>query len=303
MGLTAADIREQFLAHLGAERNLSGNTISAYDTDILQFFAFIEQEALVFDDIDFRVLRNYLGLLQRKGYDRKSVARKLSAIRAFYRFAQKHAGIEKNPADIVSAPKQDKKLPKYLKEHALEELLASPDVSAPLGLRDKAILELFYATGIRVSELTALDLDSIDYAKFDVRVVGKGRKERIVPIHKIAADAVRAYVGSGRKKLAQGRKPEAGATTALFLNFRGARLTVHGVRRIVGKYVMLVGLSKDITPHAVRHTFATHLLERGADLRYIQELLGHVDLSSTQVYTHLDKARLKEVYLKAHPRA
>ncbi|MDI6816165.1 MAG: tyrosine recombinase XerC [Actinomycetota bacterium] len=303
MGLTAAEVREQFLAHLGAERNLSGNTISAYDTDILQFFAFIEQEALAFDDIDFRVLRNYLGLMQRKGYDRKSVARKLSAVRAFYHFAQKHAGVEKNPADIVSAPKLEKKLPKYLKEHALEELLAAPDISTPFGSRDKAMLELFYATGMRVSELTALDLDSIDYAKFEVRVVGKGRKERIVPIHKIAADAVRTYIRWGRKVLAQSRRPEEGATTALFLNFRGARLTTHGVRCIVGKYVKLAGLSRGITPHAVRHTFATHLLERGADLRYIQELLGHVDLSSTQVYTHLDKERLKDVYLKAHPRA
>jgi len=296
-------LRERFMAHLQAERNLSGNSVAAYAVDIGQFLTHIEREGLSIEEMDFRLLRNFLGHLQRKGYSRKSIARKLSAIRAFYRFAQKHAGLANNPADIVSAPKLEKRLPKYLKEQALGELLSAPDVATSLGLRDKAILELFYATGIRVSELVALDLNSIDYGAFEVRVYGKGRKERIVPLHKEAADVIREYIKTSRKTLARSRKPEKGATTALFLNFRGERLTAHGVRCIVAKYVRQIGLSRGITPHAIRHTFATHLLEHGADLRYVQELLGHVDLSSTQVYTHLNKARLKEVYLQSHPRA
>lgn len=299
----ADDVLEQFMVHLEAERNLSGNTVEAYAVDLGQYFAYLEQEGLGFEEMDYRLLRNYLGRLQRNGYTRKSIARKLSAIRAFYRFAQKHAGLTVNPADIVSAPKLERRLPKYLKEDALDSLLSAPDVDTPLGLRNKAILELFYATGIRVSELVGLNLNSIDYGALEVRVFGKGRKERIVPLHKEAADAIREYIKSSRKLLTQHRKPEQRATTALFLNAKGGRLTAHGVRCVVAKYVRQVGLSKGITPHAMRHTFATHLLERGADLRYVQELLGHVDLSSTQVYTHLDKTRLKEVYSKSHPRA
>ncbi len=295
------EAEDRFLKYLYAERNLSKNSIAAYKHDVEQFFTYIKECKKELGDVDYKIIRNYLGHLQSKNYSRKSIARKLSAIRAFYKFNQRESGNKKSPADIISAPKIEKKLPKFLKENAVAELLASPDLTTPQGLRDKAILEILYAAGIRVSELVDLNLDNIDYQNLEVRVFGKGRKERIVPIHKVAADAVRTYLKDGRRVFAKKRKE--GATTALFLNFKGERLTAHGARSIMAKYVRAVGLSRGITPHTIRHSFATHLLEAGADLRYIQELLGHVDLSSTQVYTHLSKTRLKDVYMRSHPRA
>ncbi|MBE0446579.1 MAG: tyrosine recombinase XerC [Actinobacteria bacterium] len=297
------DALAKFVNYLSAERNLSKNSFDGYARDVAQFFAYIKKRGVLFEDIDYRLIRSYLGYLQQNKYSRKSIARKLSSIRAFYGFLQKKVGMEKNPVDIVSAPKLEKKLPKFLKENTLEELLSAPDVSSPQGLRDKAILEVLYATGIRVGELVDLDLDSIDYSTFEVKVFGKGRKERVVPIHKPAADVIREYIRDGRKVLVESREQGKGATTALFLNYKGERLTTYGVRYIMAKYIRTVGLSSGITPHTIRHTFATHLLEAGAELRYIQELLGHVDLSSTQVYTHLSKARLKDTYMRSHPRA
>lgn len=295
------EAKDRFLKHLYAERNLSKNSIEAYKHDVKQFLAYIKGCEKSLDEADHKTIRNYLGHLQSKDYSRKSIARKLSAIRAFYNFNRRESGNKKNPAKIISAPKIEKKLPKFLKENAVADLLASPDLSTPQGLRDKAILEMLYAAGIRVSELVDLNLDNIDYQNLEVRVFGKGRKERIVPIYKTAADSVRTYIKDGRRVFTKKRRE--GATAALFLNIKGERLTTHGVRSIMAKYVRSVGLSRGITPHAIRHSFATHLLEAGADLRYIQELLGHVDLSSTQVYTHLSKTRLKDVYMRAHPRA
>lgn len=295
------EAKDRFLKHLYTERNLSKNSIEAYKHDVEQFLAYIKGCEKSLNEAGHKTIRNYLGYLQSKDYSRKSIARKLSAIRAFYKFSQRESGDKKNPANIISAPKIEKKLPKFLKENAVAELLASPDPSTPQGLRDKAILEMLYAAGIRVSELVDLNLDNIDYQNLEVRVFGKGRKERIVPIHKTAADSVRTYIKDGRRVFTKKRRE--GATTALFLNVKGERLTTHGARSIMAKYVRAVGLSRGITPHAIRHSFATHLLEAGADLRYIQELLGHVDLSSTQVYTHLSKTRLKDVYMRSHPRA
>ncbi|HZD59364.1 MAG TPA: site-specific tyrosine recombinase/integron integrase [Anaerolineae bacterium] len=297
------DAIAKFVNYLYAERNLSKNSIDGYARDVMQFSAYIKKHRTSFESVDYRLIRSYLGHLQRGKYSRKSIARKLSSVRAFYRFLQKKMGLEKNPADIASSPKLEKRLPKFLGEGAVEELLSAPDISSPHGLRDKAILEVLYATGMRVGELVNLDLDSVDYGTFEVRVFGKGRKERIVPIHNAAADVVREYVKDARKVFAENRETGKGATTALFLNYKGERLTTHGVRFIMEKYVRMVSLSRGITPHAIRHTFATHLLEAGADLRYVQELLGHVDLSSTQVYTHLSKARLKDIYMRSHPRA
>ena len=294
---------KKFARHLSAERNLSINSIDGYVSDVGQFLSFVKKGELNIEDVEYRTIRNYLGYLQSQKYTRKSIARKLSSIRAFYRFLQRATSMEKNPAELASAPKIEKKLPKFLKENAVEHLLAAPDTKSPAGQRDKAMLEMLYAAGIRVGELVGLNLDSIDYISLEVKVFGKGRKERIVPIHREAADAVRNYIQGGRKVFAKRRPSGKGATKALFLNYKGDRITAHGVRRIMNKYVTAVGLSRGITPHAIRHSFATHLLEAGADLRYEQELLGHVDLSSTQVYTHLSKARLRDIYMRSHPRA
>jgi len=294
---------DKYVKHLTLERNLSQHSIDGYLSDVRHFLLYVSGKNKAIEDIEYRTLRNYLGYLQNEGYSRKSIARKLSAVRSFYRFQVTERRVQNNPADLVSSPKLEKKLPRFLKVNAVEELLGAPDSSTPTGLRDKAILEMLYASGIRVGELVGLNLDSIDYGSLEVRVFGKGRKERIVPIHGEAAEALQAYVKDGRRALASKRKESQGATKALFLNYRGGRLTGHGVRLIMDRYVKAIGLSKGITPHAIRHSFATHLLEAGADLRYVQELLGHVDLSSTQVYTHLSKARLKDVYLRSHPRA
>lgn len=296
------EIVEKFIKHLSAERNLSENSIDAYMRDVKQYLSYIEDKKLQFQDIDYRAVRSYLGYLQKRNFSRRSIARKLSALKCFYRFHQKDSGA-KNPFEIASAPKIEKKLPKFLLESAVEDLLVAPDISSPKGLRDKAMLEVLYATGIRVGELINMSLDSIDYLNYEIRVFGKGRKERIVPIHKEAVSALQAYLKNGRKMLIKKRSANKGATTALFLNQRGERLTTHGVRYIVSQYIETVGLSKGITPHAIRHSFATHLLEAGADLRHVQELLGHVDLSSTQVYTHLSRARLRDIYMRSHPRA
>ncbi|MDI6716613.1 MAG: tyrosine recombinase XerC [Actinomycetota bacterium] len=294
---------EKFIRHLSTELNLSKNTVDAYTRDIAQFLNYSYRLKKQLQDIDYRLIRNYLGFLQKQGYSRKSMARKLSSIKSFYRFLQSQGYSSKNPADIVSAPKIEKKLPKFLKKDAIDELLSAPDVSNPLGLRDRAILEMLYATGIRVGELIGLNLNSIDYEKLEVKVFGKGRKERIIPIHRAAADAIRDYLKDGRKALVRQEGRMRAVTTALFVNSKGGRLTAHGIRYILSRYIKAVGLSKGISPHSIRHSFATHLLEAGADLRYVQELLGHVDLSSTQVYTHLSRARLRDIYMRSHPRA
>lgn len=297
------EVLTQFTKYLSAELNLTENSIDGYQRDISQFLSYLQDNNKDFAGVDYKVIRGYLAFLQLKKLSRKSIARKLSAVRMFYRFNRRSGITDSNPADLISAPKMEKRLPKFLQEDAVNALLSAPDLSTPSGLRDKAILEMLYAAGIRVSELAGLDLDSIDYSLFEVKVFGKGRKERIVPIHAVAAGAVRAYLKDARAQLIKKRKAELGPTKALFLNQRGDRLTPHGIRLIMSKYVQAVGLSRGITPHSIRHSFATHLLEAGADLRYVQELLGHVDLSSTQVYTHLSKTRLKDIYMRSHPRA
>jgi tyrosine recombinase XerC len=294
---------QRFEKYLFAERNLSENTIKAYGGDLMQLFAYLHEHGKHQNEIDHKTIRNYLGYLQKHGYSRKSIARKLTAARTYYRFVTRANAGQINPADLVSAPKIEKKLPKFLDEDALKLLLGAPDVSKPLGMRDKAMLDLLYATGIRVGELVSLNLNDVNYGELEMRVFGKGRKERIVPIHEDVGITLRNYIAKERRELTSKRKAEQGATVALFLNAKGERITEHGVRAAMSKYVKAVGLSMGTTPHVIRHTFATHLLEAGVDLRYIQELLGHVDLSSTQVYTHLSRARLRDIYLHAHPRA
>jgi len=294
-----------FLTYLSVERSVSDHTVRAYKNDIDQFLVYLKRAKLRFELVDHTFLRRYLSWLKTRGYAGKSIARKIAALRTFYRFLEREGHLQSNPAILLSTPKLEKKLPRCLKVTVMEELLRSPSRKTAPGKRDRAILEVLYGSGVRVSEVTGLNLDHVDFFRKEIKVMGKGSKQRIVPLNQNAVEALRMYMIEGRKELlSKCMKTKAkDAREALYLNKNGYRLSAMGIRRMLSKYVKKVGLRQGITPHIIRHTFATHLLEGGADLRTVQELLGHVDLSSTQVYTHLSEARLKEVYLKAHPRA
>jgi integrase/recombinase XerC len=289
----------QFLDYIRLNRNASVHTVAAYQSDLSQFVAFAEastgrRDALEPKHLDLDVIRGFLGDLHRGHQSRATVARKVSAVRAFFRYLRREGWVESDPAALVVAPKREQKVPAHLSVDEMSQLLDSPDGSTPLGRRDRAILELFYASGIRLSELVALDLEDLNLADRVVRVMGKGRKERIVPFNAKAREALRAWL-KDRATLTRG--------DALFVNARGGRLTGRSVQRLVARHVSSCSTRFGISPHALRHSFATHLLQNGADLRAIQELLGHVRLSTTQRYTHVNVAQLLEVYRKSHPRA
>ena len=289
----------EFLDYIRLNRNASAHTVAAYESDLSQFIAFAgrergTREALQPKHLDLDLIRGFLGELYRQGQARASVARKVSALRTFVRYLRREGWIESDPAALAVAPKREQKVPAHLSVDEMSRLLDAPDASTPLGRRDRAILELFYASGIRLSELVALDLEDVDLSGRMVRVMGKGRKERIVPFNPKAGAALRAWLRD-RVALTAG--------DALFVNARGGRLTGRSVQRLVGRYVRSCSTRFGISPHALRHSFATHLLQAGADLRTIQELLGHVQLSTTQRYTHVNVAQLLDVYRKAHPRA
>ncbi|MGI6357526.1 MAG: tyrosine recombinase XerC [Bacillota bacterium] len=288
---------EQFLRFQRVEKNASVHTITNYRRDILQLMQFLNNDRLTVTDIDRSMLRQYLAHLQHGGYARSSIARKLSSLRSFFGFLVAEGVCPDNPLQHLSTPKQKRALPEFLYPRECSSLLEAPDDS-DLGKRDRAILELLYATGMRVSELVGLNLYDVDHGQGYVRVFGKGAKERIVPVGRLACAALDDYVAHSRPKLAQGTNEQ-----ALFLNRLGGRLTDRSVRRMVDKYVTLAALDQDVSPHTLRHTFATHLLDNGADLRSVQELLGHSSVSTTQIYTHVTKERLKTVYNQAHPRA
>ncbi|MBI4743564.1 MAG: tyrosine recombinase XerC [Actinobacteria bacterium] len=297
------DYLEFFLESLSVEKNFSKCTIKAYRCDVKQFLAYLKRAKLDLNNLDHVFLRRYLAYLQTLKYNRTSIARKLASLRSFFKFLQRENKLEVNPAVLLSSPKLEKRLPNVLQLNAINALLSSPDLSSALGQRDKAIFEMFYGSGIRVSELVGMDISSIDFINGEIRVFGKGSKERIVPINKKTIEAVNKYLSDGRINLLFSRKKDKNKESALFINSRGTRLSAGGVRRMLNRYLKKIGLDKKISPHTLRHTFATHLLEAGADLRAIQELLGHVDLSSTQIYTHLSTSKLRDIYSKAHPRA
>ncbi|MFA5156874.1 MAG: tyrosine recombinase XerC [Candidatus Omnitrophota bacterium] len=284
---------EKFIRYLQIERNYSAHTVLNYHHDLEDFRAFLADKNI--EDIDYLFLRKYLALLKEKNISARSVSRRLSAMRSFFKFLAREGLLKANPISIVSSPKQEKRLPIFLTEEEVKKLIdavipkAETDEAA---LRDKAILETFYSTGMRISELVGLSMPDIDFISGIIKVMGKGKKERIVPIGEHAIKAIRRYL--------QKRSTESGA---LFLNKNKRRITDRGVRNIVAKYIRLASLRQGVSPHTLRHSFATHLLNRGADLRSVQELLGHANLSTTQVYTHLTTERLKSVYDKAHPRA
>ncbi|OGX19108.1 MAG: tyrosine recombinase XerC [Omnitrophica WOR_2 bacterium RBG_13_44_8b] len=284
---------DKFIRYLEIEKNYSPHTILNYRLDLEDFKKFIGDTAL--EKIDYLALRKFLAVLREKNLGTRSVGRKLSAMRSFFRFLTRDGYLKINPILSLSSPKLEKHLPQFLTEGETTKLIESAFAKSQndeMGLRDRAILETFYSTGVRISELVGMDVDQVDFISGIVKVFGKGKKERIVPIGDQALSAIRKYLEK-RKKQAE----------AVFLNKRGIRITTRGVRGIVGKYIRATGIKQGVSPHTLRHSFATHLLNRGADLRTVQELLGHVNLSSTQIYTHLTTERLKSVYDKAHPRA
>ena len=308
-----------FIDYLRLNRNASKHTARAYEGDLEQFVNAIAasegrpRPSLTPADFSPENVRTYLGVLFHDGVSRASAARKLAAIRTFARWLRREGLVDRDPAALAATPKREQTLPAHLSIDEMNRLLEMPDRGDPLGRRDQAILEVFYASGLRLSELVGLDLDDLNLNGRMVRVLGKGRKERLVPINQSAADAIRAYLKDRdailRASKAGGPSRASGAGRAsrtehpLFVNYRGERLGPRSIHRLVRKYMAMCSARFGISPHALRHSFATHLLERGADLRGIQEMLGHARLSTTQRYTHVDSAHLLEVYRQAHPRA
>jgi integrase/recombinase XerC len=347
------DVIRAFLAYLRLNRNASVHTVRAYDSDLSQLTTYLAAQyqrprpELQPADITRPMIRGFLAELFRQGESRSSAARKLAAVRTFLRYLRREGLIEADPGLLVVTPKREQKIPRHLEVDEMVRLLETPDVSGPLGRRDRAILELLYASGLRLGELVALDLEDVNLGSRMVRVMGKGRKERLVPFNQSAASALRAWLADREALLAErakvsgqltgnnSRQPPAGSglrtagsrqraaaagkgtagrppatggartplSEAMFLNYRGTRLSSRHVHRLVRHYVTACSVRFGISSHAIRHSFATHLLEAGADLRVIQELLGHVRLGTTQRYTHVNAAQLMDVYRRAHPRA
>jgi integrase/recombinase XerC len=297
--LTMEEQLERYISHLRIEKDASPYTLRNYSHEIGQFFSFLKEQGIEsWDDVDRLVLRRYLLWMRKEGYVEASMARKLSELRSFCRYLLQEGFLDRNPVETVSSPKVPKRLPRYLKMEEVEALLRAPDLSTPQGQRDRAIVELLYAAGIRLSELVDLNLGNLSLDTGQMVVWGKGGKERLVLLGEPAVQALRAYIDNGRTKLLRKK-----VTNALFLNRFGGRLSRRSIGLILDKYSKLAGLWTKVTPHLLRHTFATHMLEGGANLRVVQELLGHAQPTTTEIYTHVTPSRLREVYLKSHPRA
>lgn len=295
-----------FLVYLQTEKNASPNTIHGYQKDLFDGITYFAGElekpdfALQPADITVTLFRGYLAVMRARKNSVATIARKVSAWRSFFRYLCRENVLDDNPLRRVGIPKRDKKLPCFLREGEMKSLVEFPQLEKLLGCRDRAILEVLYGTGIRVSELVGIDLVDLDLERFTVKVTGKGNRERILPLGDYAVEALRLYLEKARPVLLLNQKKRTGA---LFLNHRGERLTDRGVRWLLKRYVEQLNLSQQTSPHTFRHSFATHLLDNGADLRAVQELLGHARLSTTQIYTHLSTERLKRVYDRSHPRA
>ena len=289
---------DQFFKFLEHEKNASPHTVSSYRRDLLQLAQYLEEKRTRLREIDNVVLRGFLARLHEKKNKKSTIARKLASIRSFLQYCMMRKWLEDNPAKVVSTPKQERHVPSFLSEEEVAEFLDLPESQQPLDLRDKAVLELLYATGIRVSELVEINLDEVNFEERLIRIRGKGKKERLLPFGRQAEDSLRFYI-LARSQINKGDVEE----KALFINYRGERLTSRSVERIVDKYIRITAIRRKISPHSLRHSFASHLLSRGADLRVIQELLGHESLSTTQKYTHLDLKQLLKVYRKSHPRS
>jgi integrase/recombinase XerC len=294
-----AEQLRRYVTYLVAERNASPYTVRNYRAEIEEFFDYLHNLGIrSWSQVDRNVLRAYLGWLDEVEFTRASIARRVSEVRSFCRFLVANGFLEENPLGVISSIKLAKRLPQYLSQEDVERLLSAPKPDTPAGLRDRAILEMLYAAGVRVSELVGLNVADVNAKAAELRVRGKGDKERISLLGRPAVAALRLYLAEGRPRLL-GRRP----TPALFLGRGGGRLTARSVQMMLVRYAKDANLSQHITPHVLRHTFATHLLDGGADLRTVQELLGHAELGTTQIYTHVSQTQARKVYLKAHPRA
>ncbi len=295
---------EGFLNHLRIEKSASPLTIISYRTDLTQFLDFLAEcneltrEEIPNQALNHKSVREYLASLQDDGLSRSTMARKLASLRSFVKYLCRENVLAGNPIAAVATPRQEKKLPRFLYPVEVEVLLNAPDISRPVGKRDRAILETLYCSGVRVSELTGMDLADFDPDEDFTRVKGKGNKERLVPIGSRAREALQVYIKLARPCLLKNRQPN----DALFLNQYGSRLSPRSIRNLINKYVEKAALNQKVSPHTLRHSFATHLLNAGADLRSVQELLGHVKLSTTQIYTHLTRDDIQRIFNKSHPR-
>lgn len=288
---------DAFLTHLTTVRGLSPHTVRAYSSDLERYLEWAERQGCDPLTLSHRRLRSYLADMDAARYSRRTIARRLSAVRSWFAFMMEQGMVDSDPAAVLASPRLPARLPKVVAEEDLRTLLDVPDPSTPAGARDRAVLELLYATGMRVGELATLRLSDLDLSSAQVRVMGKGGKQRVLPLHRLAIDRLRGYLLTARPAF------DRRGTDMLFLTSTGRSMSTDALRRMLKKRLAEAGQSSSITPHALRHTFATHLLEAGADLRTVQELLGHIALSTTQIYTHLSVKRLREVHKDAHPRA
>lgn len=290
---------DEFLEYLEYQKNYSKYTLINYQKDIETFYVFLREKNIKnIKKIDYKTLRNYLEYLYEKKYTSSSINRHISSLKSYFKYLKRENIIDNNPALLLSTVKKEKKLPKTINTNDIETILLLPDISTPLGARDSAILEMFYSTGIRVSELVKIKISDVELSENRIKIDGKGNKERYVLYGDILKEKMLKYVKDGRKKLLKEKQSK-----YLFLNKNGDKLTERGVRVIIDNILKKAGEKNHISPHMIRHTFATHMLNEGADLKIVQELLGHENLSTTQIYTHVSNERLKNVFLHSHPRA
>lgn len=293
------DHLQSFIHYLTVEKGLSKNTLESYKRDLKQFIAYLRKsEQSKIEEISRQNIVSYLMVLREQGKATSTISRSMASIRAFFQFLLRDQKIISDPSIHLETPKIERRLPKVLSIAEVEALLQAPQSSTAFGQRDRAMLELLYATGIRVSELISLSLEDVHLQMGFVKCLGKGSKERVIPLGRVAIESLEQYIQVGRHKLDKKKRSK-----ALFLNHHGNPISRQGFWKIIKKHAKDAGIEKDIMPHTIRHSFATHLLENGADLRSVQEMLGHADISTTQIYTHVTKTRLKDVYSKAHPRA
>ncbi len=296
---------DEFLTYLRVGNHYSAHTLDSYGLDLRQFLQFLEEERVNRPEaVDHLLLRKYLTHLKETALAKSSIARKVACLRTFFKFLCKQGYLQENPVQGVSSPRREKRLPEFMYPDEINALLEMPDLSSGLGIRDQTILEILYSSGLRLQEVVNLKMADLDLSRGYLRVFGKGSKERMVPLGEVACRILLRYLNEVRPELLKNNNREMAFQNNVFLNYKGTRLSGRSIQRLVLKYLKkLVILKRNITPHTFRHTFATHLLENGADLRVVQELLGHVDISTTQIYTHVTKERIRSVYLKSHPRA
>lgn len=296
------EILEQFRAYIVVEKNFSMHTAKAYISDVLSFLIWLEENNV--ENVDFNKVREYLRFIYKYNYKKTTISRKISALRTFYKYLYREHFVDLNPISGISGPKKDKILPKFLTKDEIEQILNNVNIESPAGYRNRAILELLWATGMRISELSGLNYGDLNLEQNEIRVFGKGAKERIVLVSQRAKSYLQRYIQNARSLVAQGFNiGELREDSPVFINNTGYRLNPKTIRNVINSIVEKISLPKKVTPHVFRHSFATYLIENGADLRVVQELLGHASISNTQIYTHISTKHLTETYNKAHPRA